>query len=248
MKLLLIDDDRELVAVLTLALERAGFAVVAAPDPATAVRLLDEAQPNLVMLGTPLRAANAQSLLTQLRSRSRTVLIMLTGRGDEDDRVAGLDLGADDYVSKPFSTRELVARIRALLRHHDSDLPAPAAVLTVGPLTLRVATRAVTNAGEAVALTATEFRLLHYLMTHAGSVVTFAVLTRRVWGYDDPSVTDVVRTTVYRLRRKLGDTLDRPHLIHSIPAVGFVLADPAAPPGGAPGAEPSGAPQEPDVT
>jgi DNA-binding response OmpR family regulator len=230
MKLLLIDEDRELVAVLTLALERAGYAVVATRDAVTAVALLDAEAPDLVVIDTPLRTANARNLLAQLRERSQTVVIMLTGRGDEDDRVAGLDLGADAYVSKPFSTRELVARIRALLQHHDPDLPAVTAALTVGPLTLNLATRSVTNAGELVALTATEFRLLHYLMTHAGSVVTFAVLIRQVWGYDDPSVTDVVRTTVYRLRRKLGDDPAAPHLVRSIPTVGFLLADPVASP------------------
>lgn len=229
MKLLLIDDDSELVAVLTLALERAGFTVSTARDGATALALLDAERPDLVVLGTPLPAADSRSLLVQLRRRSRTALIMLTGRGDEDDRVAGLDLGADDYVSKPFSTRELVARIRALLQHREPDLPAPAAVLTVGPLTLNPATRSVTHAGAPVPLTATEFRLLHYLMTHTGSVVTFAVLIRQVWGYDDPSVTDVVRTTVYRLRRKLGDEPAEPHLVRSIPGVGFLLADPSAP-------------------
>jgi two-component system, OmpR family, response regulator ResD len=232
MKLLLIDDDPELVAVLTLALERAGFAVSTARDAKTALALVESEQPELIVLDTPLRSVDARDLLAQIRQRSRAATIMLTGRGDEDDRVAGLDLGANDYVSKPFSTRELVARIRALLHHREPDAPSPAAMLTVGPLTLSPATRDVTNAGVPVALTATEFRLLHYLMVHAGAVVTFAVLIRQVWGYDDPSVTDVVRTTVYRLRRKLGDDPSSPHLIRSIPGVGFLLADPSAPPGG----------------
>jgi DNA-binding response OmpR family regulator len=223
MKLLLIDDDSELVAVLTLALERAGFTVWAAQDAPTALALLDTERPALVILSTPLRAANAVELVAQLRDRSATAVIMLTGRGNEDDRVAGLEQGADDYVSKPFSTRELVARIRARLQHHDQITPAPDAVLTAGPLTLTVATRTATNAGRPLALTATEFRLLHYLMLHAGSVVTFATLIRQVWGYNDPSVTDVVRTTVYRLRRKLGDDPAEPHLLRSIPGVGFLL-------------------------
>src|SRR5581483_12228173 len=121
-------------------------------------------RPDLVVLGTPLRAANAADLLAQLRRRGRTTVIVLTGRGGEDDRVAGLDLGADDYVSKPFSTRELVARIRALLRHREPKAPPPATVLTVGQITLNTASHMVTNAGEPVSLTATEFRLLHFLM------------------------------------------------------------------------------------
>jgi DNA-binding response OmpR family regulator len=232
MKLLLIDDDAELVAVLTLALERAGFAVWSAQEPAKAVALLDDVRPNLVVLNTPLRAAHALDLLRQLRRRSQTAVIMLTGRGDEDARVNGLEQGADDYVSKPFSPRELVARIRALLQHHEPAPSAPA-VLTVGPLALTVATRTVTNGGQPLSLTPTEFRLLHQLMAHAGGVVTFAVLIRQVWGYDDPSVTDVVRTTVYRLRRKLGDDPATPRLLHSIPGVGFLLTDqPRSPVGG----------------
>jgi len=231
MKLLQIDDDAALVAVLSLALERAGFAVWAAHDAPTALALLDTQQPDLVMVNTPLRAAPALDLLRQLRQRSRTAVILLTGRGDEDARVASLEQGADDYITKPFSTRELVARIRALLQHHVPTTAAPTALL-VGPLTLNVATRTATHAGRPLALTPTEFRLLHELMTHAGRVVTFAVLMRQVWGYDDPSVTDVVRTTVYRLRRKLGDDPAAPRLVHSIPGIGFRLTDQPPPPTG----------------
>ena len=232
MKLLLVDDDPELVAVLTLALERAGFAVWSAQDAATALTLLDAEHPGLVVLDTALQAANALDLLGQLRQHSRAAVIILTGRGNEDERVAGLEQGADDYVSKPFSTRELVARIRAILQHHAPTTDEADAIVLVGPLTLTVATRSATNAGELLPLTATEFRLLHYLMTHAGQVVTFATLIRQVWGYDDPSATDVVRTTVYRLRRKLKDDPAAPQLLRSIPGVGFLLTSPPqSPPG-----------------
>ena len=230
MKLPLIDDDPELVAVLTLALERAGLAVWAAHDAPTALALLETERPDLVVLDTPLRAADALSLLRELRRRSRAAVIMPTGRGDEDARVAGLEEGASDYVTKPFSTRELVARIRAILQHHEGEgLPAPT-LLTIGPLSLDVPSRTVTDAGRPLALTATEFRLLHYLMANAGQAVTFAVLIRQVWGYDDPSVTDVVRTTVYCLRRKLGEDPAAPRLLHSVPGIGFLLTDRPRPP------------------
>lgn len=230
MKLLLIDDDRELVAVLALALGRAGFAVVAAHDAPGALALADTERPDLVVLGMPLHATDALALLGQLRRHSRAVIIMLTGRGSEDERVAGLEEGADDYVSKPFSPRELVARIRALLQHHDRADPPTATVLAVGPLRLDTATHTATNAGRPLHLTVTEFRLLHCLMSRTGTVVTFAALLRQVWGYDDPGVTDVVRSTVYRLRRKLGDDPAEPRLLASVPGVGFVLAAPQAPP------------------
>jgi DNA-binding response OmpR family regulator len=210
--------------VLTLALERAGFTVSAAQDRPTALARLDAEPPDLVMLSTPLGGIAALELLDELRHRSGRAIIMLTGRGTEDERVAGLERGADDYVTKPFSTRELVARIRALLQHHDPALAAAGAALTVGPLTLNPSDHTATNAGEPLALTPLEFRLLHYLMTQAGTVVTFRVLIQQVWGYDDPSVTDVVRTTVYRLRRKLQDDPADPHLLRSVPSVGFMLA------------------------
>ena len=156
---------------------------------------------------------------------------MLVGHGNKDARVAGLEAGADDYDAKPFSTSELVARIRAILRHHGPDEAAHPPVLTVGPLTLDVAARAAAHAGRPLALTATEFRLLQYLMAHAGTAVTFAALIRHVWGYDDPTATDVVRTTVYRLRRKLGDDPAEPHLLQSVPGIGFLLSErPAARP------------------
>jgi DNA-binding response OmpR family regulator len=221
--ILLIDDDRDLVAVLMLALQRAGFQVSAARDAATAVALLDTDHPDLVVLAVPLRTASALDLLGQLRQRSRAVVIMLTGRGGEDERVQGLELGADDYVSKPFSPRELVARIRAHLQHHEPQAEPSPATLTVGPLTIDAAAHTATHFGQPLQLTVTEFRLLQYLMTHAGNAVPFATLLQQVWGHDDPSVTDVVRTTVYRLRRKLHDDPAEPQLLTSIPGIGFLL-------------------------
>jgi DNA-binding response OmpR family regulator len=223
MKLLLIDDDGDLVALLTLALQRAGFVVVSAQDAPTAMALVNAERPDLVVIGVPLRATNALELLAQLRRQSRIAVIMLTGRGDEDDRVRGLELGADDYVSKPFSPRELVARIRGLLQHHDEDSPAAPTTFTIGSLTLAATTHTVTQGGRTLRLTVTEFRLLHCLMSHAGTVMSFATLLREVWGYDDPSVTDVVRTTVYRLRRKLQDDPTEPKLLVSVPGIGFLL-------------------------
>jgi DNA-binding response OmpR family regulator len=229
MKLLLIDDDAELVAVLTLALERGGFAVWWARDARTALALLDAERPDLVVLDSPLRAADPLEILGEIRRRSAAVVVMLTGRGDEDARVAGLERGADDYVAKPFSPRELVARVRGLLQRRGGPAPVPpGGVLRVGPLALDADGHTVTNAGRPVVLTPLEFRLLEYLMRHAGSVVPFATLLRQVWGYDDPSVTDVVRSSVYRLRRKLADDPAEPRLLRSVPGIGFRLSDPAS--------------------
>ena len=230
MNLLLIDDDRELIAVLTLALERAGFTVASAREATTALALASAQHPDLIVLSAPLRASDALALLGQLRRRHQAAIIMLTGRGDEDVRVAGLEQGADDYVTKPFSSREIVARIRALLRRTRIAPDAAPVTLTVGMLTLDVSTHSVTNAGVLLTLTPTEFRLLHYLMLHADQVISFTTLIQQVWGYTDPSATDVVRTAVYRLRRKLGDDPAAPGFIHSVSGIGFRLGRLSAPP------------------
>jgi len=161
---------------------------------------------------------------------------MLTGHGDENARVLGLESGADDYVTKPFSPRELVARVRAILRRHSVEPLAPSgsiAVLRAGPLVLETATHAATLGGQRLSLTPTEFRLLRYLMANAGIVVSASALLREVWGYSDPSGGgELVRTAVYRLRRKLchartGEPAG-PELI-TIPGIGFLLQAAPAP-------------------
>jgi two-component system response regulator RegX3 len=151
---------------------------------------------------------------------------MLTARDAEDDKVKGLELGADDYVTKPFGHRELVARVRGLIRRSGHDLPGDAAaprVMSVGPLTMDVAMHVATRDGEKLELTVTEFRLLHALMREAGTVIPTRRLLKQVWGYDDPGSSDVVRVTLHRLRRKLGDDPAAPRLIHTIAGVGVML-------------------------
>ena len=231
MQVLLIDDDPAQVAALTTELHAAGFGVVATSDPAAALTLATQRAPAFILLNAWLADGQTLELLRALRSGSAAVVIMLVGQGNEAARMRGLELGADDYVRRPVSARELGARIRARLQHHSS---APAAVtpavLSVGPLTLDATSHTVEYAGEPLALSLTEFRLLQYLMAHAGAVVPFATLLRAVCGYQDVRVTDVVRPAVYRLRQKLRDDPADPHLLHTIPGVGFLLrADPAPP-------------------
>ena len=221
MQVLLIDDDQPRVAALTAVLSADGFAVAATQDAEAALALLAQRAPELVLLNARLADGLALDLLYALRRESAAAVIVLVGRGDEDARVRGLEAGADDYVWDPVSPRELAARIRALLRRHEAE--SPPAVLRVGPLMLDGVAHTATYDGVPLGLTLTEFRLLQHLMAHAGEVVTLATLLREVWGYRDTSISDVVRTAVYRLRQKLRDDPTDPHLLHTVPGLGFVL-------------------------
>ena len=227
MKLLIVEDDRDLVELLTFTLTRAGFEVLAAHDVPTALKLVGE-QPDLVVLDVNLGPWNGLDVLREIRPGNDVPVIMLTGRDKEEDKVQGLDLGADDYITKPFSHRELIARIRALLRRRRHEVlrprPEPATtLLQAGPITLNTAEHKATKDGEPLDLTVTEFRLLQFLMASAGAVVPTSTVLKQIWGYDDPGGTDVVRVTVHRLRRKLEDDPSRPRLLHTIPGVGFMV-------------------------
>ncbi len=228
-RILLVDDDRELIDLLAFALKRAGLEPMAAYDAVSALRTYQERDPDLVVLdiNLTLGAGSGLDVLKELRRRSQQLpVIMLTALDSEEDKVRGLELGADDYLTKPFSHRELIARIRSQLRRMGQELPPrrpPETRLQVGSIKLDVAEHSVTKDGQQISLTVTEFRLLHCLMSNAGTVVPTSTLLRQVWGYNDPSGSDVVRVTVHRLRRKLEQDPSRPSLLHTIPGVGVLL-------------------------
>lgn len=227
MRVLLVDDDRELTGILELAFRRAGFEALVAHESPTALRSYDLDQPDIVILDINLGGWNGLDLLQELRRSARRVpIVMLTALDSEDDRIRGLELGADDYLVKPFSHRELLARVRAHLRRVGQEVPereaAPRA-LRVGPVDLNVAEHSVHLRGQPVKLTVTEFRLLHALMREAGRVVPTRQLLKRVWGQEDPGASDVIRVTVLRLRRKLRDDSAEPQLLHTVPGVGVML-------------------------
>ena len=232
-RILLVDDDRELIDLLAFALKRAGLDPISAHDATSALRQFEERHPDLVVLDINLGASTGLDVLKELRRRSQLPVIMLTALDSEEDKVRGLEAGADDYLTKPFSHRELIARIRAQLRRSGeawSPRRAPETRFQVGSITLDLAEHSVTKAGQQVSLTVTEFRLLHCLMTNAGSVVPTGAILKQVWGYQDASGSDVVRVTVHRLRRKLEADPTRPHLLHTIPGVGVLLKSDAETP------------------
>jgi DNA-binding response OmpR family regulator len=231
MRILVVEDDRELAELMAFSLRRAGLTPLVAHDVPTAADLVRQERPDAAVLDLNLGAWNGLDLLRDLREAGEALpVLVLTALGTEDDKVRGLEAGADDYLTKPFSHRELVARVRAQLRraartNGAAAAPAPT-VLRVGPLVLDPNAHAASKSGAPLALTATEFKLLQCLMNRAGTVVPTRTLLREVWGYDDPTAGDVVRVALHRLRRKLEDDPARPRLLHTVPGVGARLAPP----------------------
>ena len=223
--ILVVDDDRELVDLLAFLMEQSGLTPLCATEPVAALELFDKEDPYVAVVDLNRKPWDGFELLAELRRRSaRIPILVLTGRGSEDDKVRALDMGADDYVVKPFLHRELVARIRALARRAQMDRKViEPTILEAGPLRLDLKERGLQIDGADVRLTGTEFRLLEYLMRHLDSVVSTTSLARHVWGYDDPPARDVVRVTVHRLRRKLGDDGESPRFVHTVPGVGLKL-------------------------
>jgi DNA-binding response OmpR family regulator len=223
--ILLVDDDRDLVDLLAFLVEQAGLTPVVALDPTVALDLFEKESPLVAVVDLNLRPGDGFELVAELRRRSAALpIIVLTARASEDDKVRALDLGADDYIVKPFGHRELVARVRAHVRRAqvDKDGVTPPPILEVGQFRLDPSERTLELHGEVLHLTATEFKLMQYLMKNSDAVVPTAALARHVWGYDDAGTRDVVRVTVHRLRRKIGDDGPR-RLIHTVPGIGLKL-------------------------
>ena len=224
-KILVVDDDADILALLVFLIGRTGVVALAARDATEAMALFASEQPDLAIVDVMLPALSGFDLVSRLRAQSEIPILMLSACSSDDDKVRGLEAGADDYLTKPFSHRELVARIAAHLRRARSDRhqTEERVVLRVGQLTLNVAEHAADKEGRALCLTATEFRLLHCLMDKASTVVPTTSLLREVWGYDDAAARDVLRVTLYRLRRKLEDDPRSPQLLRTIPGVGLML-------------------------
>jgi len=235
-KILLVDDEPDVLDLLVFLVERTGALALPAREAPAALRLFDNERPDLAIVDVMLGSSSGLDLVAELRSRSDILvaelrtpsdmpIILLTARGSEDDKVRGLEAGADDYLVKPFGHRELVARIRAHLRstRRAGGQDADRVILRSGPLTLDVARHMAEKEGRSLNLTATEFRLLLYLMDRAGTVVPTGTLLKNVWGYDDPGAREVLRVALYRLRHKLEDDPRAPRLLHTIPGVGVVL-------------------------
>jgi DNA-binding response OmpR family regulator len=217
---LVVDDEPIVREVVVRYLEREGFRTLEADDGERARELVESGAPNLVVLDVMLPGTDGLTLCRWIRSRSDLPVIMLTARGEEADRIVGLELGADDYVTKPFSPRELAARVRTVLRRAE-----PAATqdehLSFDGLELDARTREVHRDGEALRLTAKEFDLLWFLASHPRQVFSRDQLMSSVWGYEAALDTGTVTVHVRRLREKVESDPSRPRFLETVWGVGY---------------------------
>jgi DNA-binding response OmpR family regulator len=217
---LVVDDEPIVREVVVRYLQREGYRTLEAADGERARELLERDAPSLVVLDVMLPGTDGLALCRWIRSRSDLPVIMLTARGEEADRIVGLELGADDYVTKPFSPRELAARVRTVLRRARTPEP-PWAALTYGELVIDAASREVTKAGEPLRLTAKEFDLLWFLASHPRKVFSRGQLMDRVWGYEAALDTGTVTVHMRRLREKIEDDPSRPRFLETVWGVGY---------------------------
>jgi len=219
---LVVDDEPIVRDVVVRYLERDGFETLIAADGDAARILIEEREPALVVLDVMLPGLDGLSLCRWIRERSSLPVILLTARGEEADRIVGLELGADDYVTKPFSPRELSARVRAVLRRSDHSPPAPETV-SFGDVELDVSARQVRKNGASVELTMREFDLLWFLASHPGHAFSRDQLMDRVWGYTSAVETGTVTVHVRRLREKIETDPQRPCHLKTVWGVGYRL-------------------------
>ncbi len=219
---LVVDDEPIVREIAVRYLERAGYATREAADGKTARRLLEREPPDLVVLDVMLPGIDGLELCRWIRSRSELPVIMLTARGEEADRIVGLELGADDYVTKPFSPRELAARVRTVLRRVAPDGRSQE-VLSFGDVELDSGTRDVRKGGKEVRLTAKEFDLLWFLASHPRRVFGRDQLMSRVWGYEAALDTGTITVHVRRLREKIENDPSRPQHLQTVWGIGYRL-------------------------
>jgi two-component system response regulator RegX3 len=225
-RILLIEDEESISEPLADALRRDGFEPEVGSTLAEGLAAFRTRSPDLVLLDVMLPDGDGREVLREIRSVSRVPVIMLTARADEVDRIVGLELGADDYVPKPFSSGELIARIRAVLRRTGTTAPTGSAVLEIGGIVMNLDTREVTRRGEPVSLALKEFELLRMLMEQPGKVVRRIDLMDEVWDPHWFGPTKTLDVHVSSLRKKLGDDPSDPTYIHTIRGVGFRFASP----------------------
>ena len=229
-KILVVDDEKPIADILQFNLKKEGYEVTCAYDGNEALKMVEEIQPDLILLDIMLPQRDGMEVCREVRKKYETPIIMLTAKDSEIDKVLGLELGADDYVTKPFSTREIIARVKANLRRQQAapvpDQETEPKEITIGTLTIHPDAYVVSKRGETIELTHREFELLHYLAKHIGQVMTREHLLQTVWGYDYFGDVRTVDVTVRRLREKIEDNPSHPGWIVTRRGVGYYLRNP----------------------
>ena len=221
MKLLVVDDDLELLGLVSYALRQAGYMVVEASDGMAALAAFEREEPSLVVLDVNLPRLTGLEVCKRIRAMSRVPVMMLTVRSAEEDQVAALDLGADDYLTKPFSPRTLLARVRALLRRAGEEKPAP---LATGDFTLDLDRQSVSVTGSPpVRLTKLELRLLQVLLANAGHTLPAERLLSHVWGSRGAGDRQLLKQLVHRLRQKIEGDAAEPRYLVTVSGIGYAL-------------------------
>ncbi|WP_239256275.1 response regulator YycF [Listeria ilorinensis] len=230
-KILVVDDEKPIADIVKFNLNKEGFEVFCAYDGDEALELVEEVQPDLILLDIMLPGRDGIEVCREVRKKYDMPIIMVTAKDSEIDKVLGLELGADDYVTKPFSNRELIARVKANLRRHSQiNAQTPEedenSELEIGSLIIHPDAYVASKRGETIELTHREFELLHYLAKHMGQVMTREHLLQTVWGYDYFGDVRTVDVTVRRLREKIEDNPSHPAWLVTRRGVGYYLRNP----------------------
>jgi len=221
------DDDPQLLRLVTRNLQLDGYEVLAASDGQQALELIEAHMPDLILLDVMMPRLDGFDMLEKVREFTSTLVIMLTARGQDQDKIRGLDLGADDYLTKPFSIDELLARVRAVLRRSQMQPSengrGAVALVTIGEMTIDLAQHGVTVRGKEVQLTPIEYRLLAYMAQNAGRVLTQDLLLEHVWGAEYIGESHLLQVNVNRLRHKVERDAARPVYILTKPGIGYLV-------------------------
>lgn len=228
--ILVVDDEKPISDIITFNLKNEGYEVITAYDGEEALEKFNEQAPNLILLDLMLPKIDGLEVCREIRKTSSVPIIMLTAKDSEIDKVLGLELGADDYVTKPFSNRELIARVKANLRRNavreEESSEEESRDIEIGDLIVHQDAYIVSKRGKEIELTHREFELMHYLSRHIGQVMTREHLLETVWGYDYFGDVRTVDVTIRRLREKIEDTPSHPTYIITRRGVGYFLKNP----------------------
>jgi len=219
--ILVIDDEQSILRAMRTILGQHHYRVITASSGAEGLALATASVPDVIILDLGLPDLDGKEVCRQLRAWTQTPLIILSARDSDAEKVSALDNGADDFLTKPFSVDELLARVRVALRHHGLMQGAKTSIIQSGDVTIDLAKHAVTKKSVDVKLTATEYKLLAYLASNAGRVLTHQVILNNVWGYAEASQMEYLRVYILQLRRKLEDNPRRPRIILTETGVGY---------------------------